>query len=170
MKFYDIELNPNVGYARHALSIDEARKSFARVRWGTPGVWRNTGPGNPQWFEQLWFAGSHSDIGGSYPEDESRLSDIALRWMVDAATSVGLKIGSTVLRPYPDPLGGQHDETKSSLFRYAGKGPRSIPADAPLHDSVLERFGAEEVLQYDVVSPYRPEGLRHHGKVKHFYE
>ncbi|WP_430648637.1 phospholipase effector Tle1 domain-containing protein [Bradyrhizobium manausense] len=30
-----------------------------------------------RWFEQVWFAGNRSDIGGS----ESRLSDIALDWM-----------------------------------------------------------------------------------------
>ena len=32
-------------------------------------------------FRQVWFAGNHSDIGGSYPENESRLSDITLDWM-----------------------------------------------------------------------------------------
>ena len=73
MKFYDTGLNRNVGYARHALSIDEGRTSFERVKWGEPGEWRDTGRGNPRWFEQLWFAGNHSDIGGSYPEDELRL-------------------------------------------------------------------------------------------------
>jgi hypothetical protein len=31
---------------------------------------------------QMWFAGNHSDIGGSYPEAESRLSDNALAWMI----------------------------------------------------------------------------------------
>ena len=44
---------------------------------------------------QRWFAGNHSDVGGSYPEPESRLSDIALRWMCEQATSIpdGLKTG-----------------------------------------------------------------------------
>ena len=36
-------------------------------------------------FKQVWFAGSHSDVGGSYPETESRLSDIALAWMTQEA-------------------------------------------------------------------------------------
>src|SRR5262249_20187014 len=45
---------------------------------------------------QFWFAGNHSDIGGSYPEPESRLSDIALAWMCEQALLVpdGLKTGS----------------------------------------------------------------------------
>jgi type VI secretion system (T6SS) phospholipase Tle1-like effector len=72
-------------------------------------------------FQQLWFAGNHSDIGGGCPEGEARLSDISLKWMLDAAVSVGLKHDETVLRLYPDPTGPQHDETRSGVFRFAGK-------------------------------------------------
>lgn len=36
------------------------------------------------WF----FAGNHSDVGGSYPEPEFRLSDVALEWMCREAMSV----------------------------------------------------------------------------------
>jgi hypothetical protein len=32
-KFYDTTLNPNVGYAKHAISIDENRADFKRVGW-----------------------------------------------------------------------------------------------------------------------------------------
>jgi hypothetical protein len=55
---------PNFNYARHAISIDENRKDFARVPWSSP---RGTGKdaSGIQWFEQVWFAGKHSDIGGS---------------------------------------------------------------------------------------------------------
>jgi hypothetical protein len=34
---------------------------------------------------------------------------------------------------------------------------------------VLERFAADEVLHYDVMAKYRPEGLKHHNKVKSYY-
>jgi T6SS, Phospholipase effector Tle1-like, catalytic domain len=64
--------------ARHAMSIDENRADFARVPWG--GV-HNMGPERPDdypdWLQQVWFAGNHSDVGGSYPENEALLSDIA---------------------------------------------------------------------------------------------
>ncbi len=33
----------------------------------------------------MWFAGNHSDVGGSYPESETRQSDISLGWMAHAA-------------------------------------------------------------------------------------
>jgi uncharacterized protein (DUF2235 family) len=162
MRFYDRGLNPRVAYARHAISIDEARESFPRVPWGTKGAARPSEPGQPEWFQQIWFAGCHSDIGGSYPEDESRLSDIALGWMLDAAVSVGLKVDPSVLKLYPDAMGMQHDETRSWVFRFARKAVRTIPENAPLHPSVLDRFRAATVQQYDVSAPYRPENLRGH--------
>jgi len=166
MNFYDRTLNPNVAFARHAISIDEARESFQRVPWGQPGVWK---PSDPEWFQQVWFAGNHSDIGGSYPENFARLSDISLKWMMDAAISVGLKVDRDFLQLNPDPTGPQHDETKSSVFKYAGKLTRKADPQCPLHESVIERFQALSVLHYDEMRPYRPENLRNHEKVKHLY-
>jgi len=63
---------------------------------------------------KFWFAGNHSDVGGSYDENESRLSDISLSWMVDAATTVrdGIKINRSELRHYPYVDGMQHDKRK----------------------------------------------------------
>lgn len=173
MRFYDYQLNTNVGYARHAISIDEYRKDFARVPWGNSGVGQPLrNDGKTLWFKQLWFAGNHSDIGGSYPENESRLSDITLKWMIDEAQSVpdGLQVDGSVLKPYPSAKGMQHDETRGILFRYAGKIERAPVAGAPLHPSVKERFEEKAVLQYDEMKPYRPEGLREHPEVVAFYE
>ena len=92
---FDRLLSRHVHYARSANAIDETRKDFDRVAWGS------TGPGIPETFEglvrmrQWWFAGNHSDVGGSYPETESRLSDAALHWMIEQATEIpnGLKLG-----------------------------------------------------------------------------
>ena len=163
MKFYDPTLNPNIKFARHAISIDEARPSFQRVGWG--------GSSNKETsFVQLWFAGCHSDVGGSYLENESRLSDISLQWMLDAATAAGLKCDESLLRLYPDSAGPQHDEVKGSVFRFAGSKLRPIANDAPLHPSVLDRFAAAGVLNYDTMMPYRPDNLRDHDAVKQFYE
>ena len=89
--------------------------------------------------------------------------------MVEAATGAGLKIDPSLLKLYPDPEGPQHDETKSSLFRFAGKKPRAIRQDAVLHPSVFERFKAEEVLHYDIMQPYRPVNLQGHDDVAHHY-
>ncbi len=94
-KNFDRLLSKHVWYARSANAIDETRKDFQRVGWGgTEPTTHPPTPGVPR-LVQLWFAGNHSDIGGSYPEPESRLSDIALEWMLQQAFRVpdGLKTG-----------------------------------------------------------------------------
>ena len=166
MRFYDLRLNDNVGWARHALAIDEHRADFDRVPWGIPGDWRKTGPGEPIWFEQIWFAGNHADVGGGYPEPKSRLSDIVLKWMANEGTSVpgGLILDTTALHVSPSAAGVQHDECRSVVFRYAKRLQREINPKADVHGSVAERFELPFVQQYDVDRPYRPEGLRHHEK------
>lgn len=170
MEFYDTYLNSRVRYAKHAISIDENRSDFDKVAWID-----NTHPnqrGKPKdWFEQIWFAGVHSDIGGSYPETESRLSDIALEWMVERSKSAKhpILIDEHYLRIYPDAAGVQHDERKAGTVPWK-LGLRTIPQDAPLHPSVIERFNAGAVVHYDEVIDYRPEPLKDHQKVKHLYK
>lgn len=183
MKFYDLHLNNAVWYARHALSIDENRADFARVPWGGS---RNRGPARPEeypdWLQQVWFAGNHSDIGGSYPENEARLSDIALGWMVHAAKNLpdgktadgfGIKIDERYMKFNPDPLGPQHDEREPGWFGGRFKWPeglREIQDEAILHSTVLDRFAAKDgVHHYYERTAYRPLNLRDHSKVKKYY-
>ncbi|MGL4541322.1 MAG: DUF2235 domain-containing protein, partial [Polymorphobacter sp.] len=75
--------NDKVDVVRHAVSIDEKRRFFRTNLW-------NPLPG--QDVAQIWFAGGHCDIGGSYPPDVSGLSRIALDWMLDEAAAHGLLI------------------------------------------------------------------------------
>jgi uncharacterized protein (DUF2235 family) len=143
-KYFDRLLSKHVQFARSANAIDETRKDFQRVGWGgtepsanppTPGIRR---------LIQLWFAGNHSDIGGSYPEPESRLSDISLMWMLEQAIEVpgGLKTGpinvdgvklpgsgenGAALNLYPSADGVQHCEVagmRDTLEGYAAKLPK----------------------------------------------
>lgn len=172
-KFYDEHLDDRIRYARHAISIDERRADFKRVPWGASlavidGLKMDR-------FEQIWFAGNHADIGGGYPENESRLPDISVQWMVEAASdrlgNEGLLLDHTVLQPNPAADGMQHDETRSVVFRLAGKSDRDPKPEAVLHPSVIDRFNiAGGVLQYDVVAPYRPEALRGHHKFPRAYD
>jgi hypothetical protein len=92
---FDRLLSAYVRYGRAANAIDENRKDFHRVEWGSAAADTPVHDGGPPKLIQKWFAGNHSDIGGSYPETESRLSDNALRWMLEQATSVpdGIKVG-----------------------------------------------------------------------------
>ena len=190
MKFYDRDLDPDVQFAQHALSIDENRKDFDRVQWTDHGQ-RKIDPDDPSpdWLEQIWFAGNHSDIGGSYAENESRLSDITLNWMIEHASRLPEPVlaDPASLKLWPSCAGPQHDARKELLnslpswllrilllFRGPKKlgwieGLRQIPTDAPLHPSVKDRFKLTSVLHYDETLAYRPEPLRYHDEVKGYY-
>src|SRR5215469_907820 len=111
--------NPIMEIGRHAVSIDERRCFFRDNLWGKPFQ-----PGEPgfrvhQDVKQVWFAGVHSDIGGSYPEGESGLSKITLEWMLKEAIDKGLIVDMDKVdlvlgrtRPMwfvpPDPVDGEH--------------------------------------------------------------
>lgn len=136
-------LSRHVAFARAANAIDETRKDFDRVLWGGSEEGAPHFAGHER-LVQLWFAGNHSDIGGSYPEPECRLSDIALAWMCEQATAVpnGLKIGPVfvdgakmsntgevgpALNIFPAADGVQHCEIagmRDTLDGYAAKLPK----------------------------------------------
>jgi hypothetical protein len=176
MKFYDPHLDNEVRYARHALSLDENRKDFAIVKWGSKS---NKGPPrketDPDWLQQVWFAGNHSDVGGSYLENESRLSDISLKWMAHAAVNLpdatgptghGLKISPSLLQLRPDPLGPQHDEREPGFvcgIRWP-KGLRRVDPEAILHSSVYVRASAKRVPHFYEFREYSPDNLIDHVK------
>ena len=65
------KLLDDVQCARHALSIDDERSSFAPLLWDHEQDDR---------LKQVWFAGVHANVGGGYPDDS--LSSAPLAWMV----------------------------------------------------------------------------------------
>lgn len=77
--------NPDFYLVRHAVSIDERRAFFRQNLFGDPCK-------DYQQLKEVWFAGVHSDVGGSYPEADSQLSKITLRWMLGEAELAGLRI------------------------------------------------------------------------------
>lgn len=181
---FDRLLSKSVIYARHAIAIDENRADFPRLPWGWgKGVAQPVeAEGEVKPFVQMWFAGNHSDIGGSYPESESRLSDIALEWMLGEARSVPhpLKVDERHLKLFPSAGGLQHDEIAGmsdtirsrtpSFLRWLThkwswkKALRSPAENAILHPSVEERFRFDSVPRQGGEGPYRPEGLRTHER------
>lgn len=183
-RFYDTYLNSRIPFARHALAIDEFRADFDRVLWGQARqeTVKPRRTSEPEPFIQMWFAGNHSDIGGSYAEDESRLSDIALEWMVAQATALPspIVIDPSHLQLYPRANGAQHCEVDSLLDKYPAWVPkwarfgwstraRDIPLEAPTHSSVSERFALSEVTQCSRRVLYRPESLRGHSRFAEYY-
>lgn len=73
----------NVKHACHALSYNERRAIFPLSRFD---------PAQPN-VEEVWFLGSHTDIGGGYRK--RGLADYTLRWMIEKANEHGLAIKET---------------------------------------------------------------------------
>jgi uncharacterized protein (DUF2235 family) len=86
--------NRSVESVRHAVAIDEHRVMFrpqhwpeGAAYWGNPF---NAGAAKPQDTKEVWFAGSHGDVGGGYAEKDSALLKIPLHWMIEETGSMGL--------------------------------------------------------------------------------
>lgn len=145
-EFYDTRLGKHVEKARQAVALDEQRASFAPTLWtDDEGNTLNDGVR----VKQLWFAGVHCDVGGGY--GATGLSDVALRWMIDEATSCGLHFRPKMLAQIkPDHLGALHDSFKG-IFKAMPSQPRGLPQFAPgspdFHPSALERHEAPPITQ-----------------------
>ncbi|MCK1678840.1 DUF2235 domain-containing protein [Bradyrhizobium sp. 147] len=134
--------------------------------------------GEPEQFDQIWFAGNHADIGGSYPENESRLSDITLAWMVEFITQKIPETGRVLvdrdlLRLYPSADGMMHDECMMGMGGTAlkwSKAVRQVPDTAQLHPTVYERLAMKAVRNFTSFAPYRPVALQNHLKAKTYYQ
>lgn len=159
-------------FARHALAIDETRSSFPRALWGKKDLdTEGEHPAFPR-FRQMWFAGNHSDIGGSYPEAESRLSDIPLQWMLECIESLPerIKVDHSKLQLFPRADGMQHCEIEAMREKYPRWWPhkyrfawredvRLTASGAAHHPSVKERFDLPSVQQWHEEKPYRPRAF-----------
>ncbi|WP_209443143.1 DUF2235 domain-containing protein [Falsiroseomonas frigidaquae] len=125
-RFHDTEPSRIVRHGRHALAIDELRRSFV------PTLWTGVEPAGCD-IRQVWFAGAHSDVGGGYTD--RRLAEIPLLWMAEEAQAAGLQLDASMLPPArggpPDPLAPQHE----SRWRVT----RHLP---PRYRAVLERVPA----------------------------
>ncbi|MER5753348.1 DUF2235 domain-containing protein [Streptomyces sp. NPDC002088] len=123
---------------RHAVSIDEKRRPY-REYLVTSGGTEQAVPGS---VEQVWFAGVHSDVGGTF-EDDPRLATLALKWIVDGALASGLllKAGAYArqLTVVPeDALGTVH--RMGWVWALLTYRHRRLPPAAHVHESVRARL------------------------------
>jgi hypothetical protein len=141
-----------VKHACHAVAIDELRASFTPTLWtdgtGIPLV--DTGDNR---VKQFWFAGVHSDVGGGY--DQSGLSDIALKWMIDEAAAVGLTFDSELTSQISPNFRGPIHNSLKGPFKALKTRPRAIPSftnGSGIHDSAMQRHKSPPITD----SPYHP--------------
>lgn len=147
-EFYDTKMGSNVSIARHALAIDEQREDFQPTVWmPKPGVD----------LKQVWFAGSHSDIGGSYPPDKGTgllASDAPLAWMLKEARAAGLNLETHLENALTDGSKAELHRSRKHVYRFKKPLHRDLQLDdrqTRIHPSVKARYQADNA--------YRPKQL-----------
>jgi uncharacterized protein (DUF2235 family) len=140
-RFVDTKLSNKVQNGFHAMAVDELRLDFPVTAWDSrAGI------------KQVWFVGAHADVGGGYSAAESRLSDIALEWIMKQLAEVGVRL-ATPLTYKPEPLIGPaiHQPWSKAPFALLPRSPRQVASTDTIHDSVLRRWQAD--------SSYRPQSM-----------
>jgi uncharacterized protein (DUF2235 family) len=120
--------NSDIAIGRHAIAIDERRAFFRTNLW-----WRSDDPqlGGPKDMKQVFFPGVHCDVGGGYPEPESGLSKIALKWMIDESRQAGLEL---------------NEDTVALILGRHGHGYVPPNPDACLHNSLTAWWKPVELI------------------------
>lgn len=155
LRFHDTRLSKGVAAARHAVAIDERRRSFP------PTLWDNLDALNAEAgarrYAQMWFPGDHGSVGGG--GDARALSDDALLWIAEGAAERGLALDPAALaewRAGRDPLGPLRASRGRSLvdaLLEIAPSDRAGPGRiAEVAEAALRRFRED--------AGYRPEALR----------
>ncbi len=147
--FHDLCLSKRIRHALHAVAIDEIRKVFDVTH-----MYRQEDDKQP--LNEIWFPGGHGCVGGGSKE-ESRLSNTALKWMMDQIADLGLKLefNRDVIE---DGIEADHkskfDNTVEGIYKLLGEKQREIPPNSfqELHESTKNRWRD--------LSDYRPNNLK----------
>jgi hypothetical protein len=144
--------------AWHLVALDETRDAFVPTLM-------EPDPTDPKRITEVWFSGSHANVGGGYATDQ--LSDLTLDFLLRRISSGyggqpgdeawGLYLNAVADGPNansdevairPDAKGPIRHST-GSMYSYA---PRRLPVHAVIHDSVFERMR-------DTFPVYAPQSL-----------
>ncbi len=149
--FRDNLLGPLVEVGRHAVAIDEARRTFAPVMWDERLETKDR-------IRQVWFSGVHSNVGGGYPKRQMAM--IPLNWMIEEAIPHGLLIDDAKRDEYrhaADVYGRLYDSRTglAAYYRYKPRyidilGPEYTSGDVRIHHTVFARISEA----FDDYSPH----------------
>ena len=108
-----------------ALALDETRLAYEPVMWTTPPGWAGR-------LEQVWFPGTHGDVGGQLGGYELArpLANISLIWMLERAEDCGLQFPQGwQARFYTDPGAPSVGTWRSWGKIFLLRKPREVGAD-----------------------------------------
>jgi uncharacterized protein (DUF2235 family) len=181
--FRDTHFGDTVDFGFHAVAIDERRRPFSPTFWTlrakTQQDQDKAAEENPK-VEQVWFAGVHANVGGSYAN--SGLSDLTLAWMMaKVQEKTGLKFNedqakadvwpcsactlyTTTRWRWLNPTRAVLPGEATGLWAFlAGlwRRPAGTRINEKVHWSVKERLGWEHTLvDRGVPRKYAPSNLK----------
>ncbi len=144
-QFHDVKLSSDVDYAYHAVALDEKRSLFQPTLWELSHSARRQKI--KQEVEQVWFPGTHSNVGGGYAD--SGLSDIALDWMIQKAQATNLAFKEKYLKENIKPnTNGELRNSIAGIFSLLSKRIREI--NKPIV-GISEEDDSGIVTEYNVI-------------------
>ena len=113
-EFHDTDLSRSVGAARHAIAIDERRKTFPSSQWdnldrlnaqalhGNRDAEVDPSTVSDWPYRQEWFPGDHSTLGGGVAEPG--LAAASFDWIAEGARNAGLDMRPEITGPIVDSI------------------------------------------------------------------
>ena len=139
--FHNHALGPSVKRGYQALARNETRVAYSPIMWETRNDWDGH-------LVQMWFRGTHGDIGGQLGGFELArpLANIPLVWMLEQAERCGLPLPDDWVKRFPT------DPTAPTLGPFRGAGrwlisrkqrPVGLDPSERVHISVAEGRNVE---------------------------
>ena len=133
-EFHDVSLSASANLNLHALAIDEHRLAFEASLWrglSRPSVAANV--------EQVWFPGSHGDIGGGYIDSTEqclRIDDLPYSWLLTRLNfhfpDLKLPTGIDVERLTATAIDAVAHRSRRGIYRLFPKAIRAIGREAKI--------------------------------------
>ncbi len=158
-EFHDSDLSRSVSAARHAIAIDERRKTFPASPWANLDRLNSVAETREDpVYAQQWFPGNHGSVGGGGAR--VGLSSVPLIWVTQGAERAGLRIDWSEF----DRVATRFDPVKEALTNKFGPAGLS---GLLLNGLQVDRDGPKEVQDISVATldrfradqAYRPNTL-----------
>ena len=186
--FHDNSLHPKIEVGLQALAIDEQRRAFPPTIW----IAETESKPDDQTIEQVWFGGSHSNVGGGY--HKTGLSDLALIWIIARVESLTqLRFdekyveknfwpcaacslyrssrGWWVSALFPLRRLVFHKPKHMKLWSQGSKQKKLVvPVGEKIHWSVIERLGRNAIVDEKITRVYFPRNLPDQWRRKQWRE
>lgn len=135
--FHNHALGGSIKHGFHALALNETREAYSPVLWACPPGWKGH-------MEQVWFSGTHGDVGGQLGGYEAArpLANLSLVWMLERLEQCKVPLPTDWATRFPT------DPTAPSMGRWRGwskmffvRGARVVGRDPSetYHPSVAQR-------------------------------